>query len=52
MGKLYNIYKSTIVYDYMLHRHIIYLQVLPNNVPGLIIGYRPLDTFPSKLVRF
>jgi hypothetical protein len=28
MGKLYNIYKSTIIYDYVLHRHIIYLQVL------------------------
>jgi hypothetical protein len=28
MRKLYNIYKSIIVYDYVLHRHIIYLQVL------------------------
>jgi hypothetical protein len=26
--KLYNIYKSTIVQDYVLHRHIIYLREL------------------------
>jgi hypothetical protein len=26
--KLYNVYKSIVVYDYVLHRHVIYLRVL------------------------